>query len=471
MREDSRTSMKPSKLHSRGDRSFAVRRGSANIQPARFLAISFAAAIAIGTLLLSLPVASVHDEPIAFIDALFTATSAVCVTGLTVLDTGSTWSSFGQAVIGVLVQIGGLGVMTMSTLVVLALGRRVTLQERLIIKEAFAEGSIAGMVRLVRRVAVYTLVFEAFGALVLAWRWFDEFGFPYAIWLGVFHSVSAFNNAGFDLLAGDSLVSYVHDPVINLVIPMLIIFGGLGIVVLRDVRGLLSRSHPRHRLSLHSKVVLTTTFGLVALGFFVICALEWNNPATVGNEHWSTKLLAAWFHSAASRTSGFNTLPVSELHEGTLALLMMLMFVGASPGSTGGGIKTTTFAAIIAAVWATIQGKEDIEMFGRRLSHTVVFRAMTIAAMALSCIVLFTTLLVVVEQQPFFRLLFEEVSAFATTGMSVGAAAEMTPLGKSILIVSMYIGRLGPLTLAFAMVQRGLSKSRIRLPEDKLPVG
>ena len=455
--------MKPGKLYSQ---TLTGSRGTFSLKPAQFLAISFAITIALGAVLLSLPVARAENIDVSLLDALFTATAAVCLAGLAVVDTSQTWSPFGQLVILVLMQVGGLGVMTMSMLVVLALRRKVTLRERLIIQESFSEINIAGMVRLIRQVVSITLFLEVVGALLLAWRWSHDFGWRDGLWLGFFHSVSAFNNAGLDLFSV-SMVPYVGDWSINLIIPGLSILGGLGIIVLRDL--LAWRFRRPHRLSLHTKIVLATSAGLLVWGFLMILILEWSNPLTLGQHPLSTKLLAAWFHSVAPRSSGFSTLPIDGMEDATLFLTMMLMFVGASPGSTGGGVKTTAFAAVISAVIATVRGQSDIEMFGRRITRWAVMRSLSIIIISLTAISIMTLLLAMTEEQPFISLLFEVFSAFGTVGLSTGITPELTPVGKLILIAAMYVGRLGPLTLAVAMVQ---NKHRsIRLPEEKISVG
>ena len=435
--------------------------------PSQILVTGFAGLILFGAFLLSLPLSSAAGEPTNFIDALFTATSAVCVTGLVVVDTGTYYSTFGQIVILLLIQIGGLGFMTMGTLFALLLGKKISLRERLIMKEAYNKMSIEGVVRLARAVLAITFLIEGIAALILGFRFAEEFGLARGMYYGLFHSVSAFNNAGFDLL-GDfrSLTGYASDIPVNLVISVLVILGGLGFSVAVDI---LSKRKWR-AFSLHTKIVISTTAILLAAGMAAVFLLEFNNAATMKGLPLQTKLTASWFQGMTPRTAGFNTLDIAGLRQATQFMIIIFMFIGASPGSTGGGVKTSTFAALVMAVIAMIRGKEDVEMFGRRLPRDIVHRSLTIVAASIVFVILITMLLTITEQADFLAVLFEAVSAFGTVGLSMGLTAKLTVLGKLVIILTMYAGRLGPLTIAFALAQRR-QKALYHLAEEKIMVG
>ncbi|MBU7007204.1 TrkH family potassium uptake protein [Phosphitispora fastidiosa] len=435
--------------------------------PSQILVTGFAGLILFGAVLLSLPLSSAAGEPTNFIDALFTATSAVCVTGLVVVDTGTYYSTFGQIVILLLIQIGGLGFMTMGTLFALLLGKRISLRERLVMKEAYNKMSIEGVVRLAKAVLAITFLIEGIAALILGFRFAGEFGLARGMYYGLFHSVSAFNNAGFDLL-GDfrSLTGFTSDIPVNLVISVLVILGGLGFSVAVDI---LSKRKWR-AFSLHTKIVISTTAILLAAGMAGVFLLEFNNAATMKGLPLQAKLMASWFQGMTPRTAGFNTLDIAGLRNATQFLIIIFMFIGASPGSTGGGVKTSTFAALVMAVIAMVRGKEDVEMFGRRLPRDIVQRSLTIIASSIVFVILITMLLTITEQAEFLAVLFEATSAFGTVGLSMGLTAKLTLLGKLVIIFTMYAGRLGPLTIAFALAQRS-RKALYHLAEEKIMVG
>ncbi|MBE3589281.1 MAG: TrkH family potassium uptake protein [Firmicutes bacterium] len=440
--------------------------------PARVVVLSFAGAIAAGTLLLLIPAATAPGRHTDVLTALFTATSAVCVTGLTVVDTSKHWTPLGQAIILLLIQVGGLGIMTMSTLLFFLLGRRITLRERLLIQEALGQESLAGLVRLVRAILVATVTIEAAGALVLAARWSFDYPWRKALWYGVFHAVSAFNNAGFDIF-GPSMMGYVGDPVVNLVIPGLIITGGIGFTVIMDL--VYSRRLGRP-LTLHTRLVLLTTAALIAAGFVVVLLAEWSNPRTLGGLPLGARLWAAFFQAVVPRTAGFFSVDIGALRPFTLLFMVVLMFIGASPNSTGGGIKTTTFSVVALTVWATIAGREDVTFAGRRLHWSVVNRAIAIAVIAFTLVVAVTGALLFIQGAPFLNLLFETTSAFGTVGLSAGVGTgSLTPTLNSwarlLIIGMMFIGRVGPLTAAVAIARRQRRRPLYRLPVDRVMVG
>ncbi|WP_047014017.1 TrkH family potassium uptake protein [Paenibacillus sp. IHB B 3415] len=438
------------------------------LAPPQILVLGFAAVIMIGTLLLMLPVSSVAGEPLHFMDALFTATSAACVTGLAVVDTGTHLTGFGQAVILVLIQIGGLGFMTMATLFALVFKRRISLRDRLILQEAMNQSSMEGIVRLIRKVLIYSLVIEAAGAVLLSVRWAFDMPLGQAVYYGLFHAVSMFNNAGFDLFGGyyNSLTEYAGDPVINLVVMFLIVSGGIGFIVMSD----LAEYRRKRRLSLHSKVVLSMTFGLILTGMAVIFIFEFTNARTLGPMNPGTKIWASLFQSVAPRTAGANTLDITGLRQATQFFIVILMFIGASPGSTGGGIKTTTFTLMIGAVISMLRGREDIVLFRYRLAQERVFKALTITLLALLLIVAVSMMLSTTEGLPFLMILFETTSAFANVGLSLGLTPELTQVGKILICLTMFAGRLGLLTLAYALGPKQ-GKPLYKYPEGKMIIG
>lgn len=439
-----------------------------SFSPAQILVGGFLALIIFGTILLSLPIASV-DEPLPLLDALFTATSAVCVTGLVVVDTGTHFTKFGQGVILLLIQAGGLGFMTMATLFFLILGKKITLKERLIMQEALNQFSLEGLVRLTKYILLLTLVVQGVGAILLGLRFSLDHGLPLGMYMGLFHSISAFCNAGFDIMGivGEgSMSAYLNDPIVNFIIIGLFVIGGLGFTVLVDIYN--RRSYKR--MSLHSKFVLILTVTLLILGFVGVFILEYNNPNTLGQLQFHQKILPSFFTGATTRTAGFNTLDTGALRPSTLFFMIVLMFIGASPASTGGGIKTTTFGLLLISVLAMIKGKEEVNLFNRRLPVNIILKALSIIVIALIVIGTATIILSRTENQEFLNVFFEVVSAFGTVGLSTGITSELTAIGRGLIICIMFAGRVGPLTLALAFGQR-LRPSKIRYPEEKVLVG
>lgn len=440
--------------------------------PSQLLAASIAGLVAAGTVLLWLPISS--PGQLTLLQAFFTSTSAVCVTGLLVVDTPTALSGFGQVVVLILIQAGGLGYMAITTVVSVALGRQLTVHERLTLQEALNVYTMEDLIRFAVTVFKLTLVFELAGALLLAVRWAPEMGVARAAYFGIFHSVSAFNNAGFALFP-DSLISYRGDWLVNLVVCGLLISGGLGFVVLTELgRWFRQRTF---RLSLHTKLVLTLSGLLIAAGTALILLLERNNPMTLGALGRSDALLAALFQSVTSRTAGFNTLDIGALHAPTLFVLMLLMFIGAAPGGTGGGVKVTTFGIIVAALWSTVRGSDEPSIFRRRLPPGLVARAFFISLIAFLALNIVAGLLLVTEQRELLRTLFETASAFATVGLSTGEAGAPVSLaghfsatGQLLVAFAMFIGRIGPLTLAVALAYRRAGP-RIRYPEGKVLIG
>lgn len=412
-----------------------------------------------------------NGERLSFINALFTATSATCVTGLVVVDTGTYFSMFGQIVIVTLIQIGGLGFMTMATLFAFALKKRISLKERLILQEAMNQGSMEGIVRLIRKVIRYSLTIELIAAIIFSIRWSIDLGPAKGIYFGIWHAVSFFNNAGFDLFGSvsgpfSSLTSYAADPVINIVSMGLIVLGGIGFIVMSD----LLEYRKVKRLSLHSKVVLSTTGVLILTGAVVMYAFEFSNTKTLGSLDWSGKIWASLFQSVTPRTAGANTVDIGAMRQASQFFMIILMFIGASPGSTGGGIKTTTFMTLIGAIVAMIRGKEDIVLFHYRLGKDRILKAITLTMIALFLVIFVAMILSTTESHPFLMILFEVTSAFGTVGLTMGLTTDLTVVGKILISLTMFAGRLGPITLAYALGPK-TEKELYRYPEGKITIG
>ena len=422
--------------------------------PGRLIALGFAAVILIGSALLMLPISIRPGVEVAYIDALFTSTSAVCVTGLIAVDAYDNFTVFGQAVLAGLIQIGGLGVTSVGVGLILAAGRRVSIKGRSLVKEALNVDSFQGMVRLIQWVLKVTLCFEGAGAVLSFLTFSQDYPLPRALWTSVFHSVAAFNNSGFDILGGmQNLIPYQSDVLLNLVTCALIIFGGLGFLVMLDIR----RAGSFRKLTFHSKVVITTTAALLIAGTLLLKATE--------DMTW----LGAFFHSVSARTAGFSTYSMGELTNAGLFTLILLMFIGASPGSTGGGIKTTTFFALMQQVRAVFTKKKP-GGFHRTLPGEAIDKAGVIALLSVVVVCVGTFLLCVLEPElDFVRLLFEEVSAFGTVGLSTGITPDLSVASKLVLIFTMYIGRLGAFTLFSLWIDR--PDPSIRYTEEMITIG
>ncbi|HSG05909.1 MAG TPA: potassium transporter TrkG, partial [Nitrospiria bacterium] len=388
--------------------------------PTQILVIGYLVLIASGTFLLSLPFAAQEGRDISLMDAVFTATSAICVTGLIIKDTPVDFSLFGQLVILLLVQLGGMGYMSAATLLLLLVGKRIGLRERMVIQETLSTFTLGGLVRFLKNIAKFVLLVELVGAIFLTARFMSDYPFGKAAYLGIFHSISAFNNSGFSLFKG-SMAQYREDWVTNGVMILLILMGGIGFLVYQDVRQWLNKEVSR--ISLHSKVVLVATAGIVFFGWAGFLVFEHDNPRSLGVLPWHEMGLTSLFQTVSIRTAGFSTTAIAPLSEPTLYLLILLMFVGGSPGSTGGGIKTTTLAVMIVSLWATMRGREEATIFYRRIPSMVIAKAFFLAALAMMLVTGETLLLLYTEGQPFLRTLFEVTSAAGTVGMSTGDGA------------------------------------------------
>jgi len=425
--------------------------------PAASLLLLFAFLVTVGTALLMLPIATNDGSATRFIDALFTATSAACVTGLTVLDTATHWSPFGQVVILVLIQIGGFGIMAGSTLLLfLFIGRRTTLRDRVLVQESLGGLHLGSVTSLVKRIAIFTIVCELIGAIILGIAFTSgpeagPPGDPLGIWWGVFHSVSAFNNAGFDLTGGfRSLGPFVDDWVVLLTIAVLLTAGGLGFAIVGDA--LFKRRWAR--MALETKVVLMTSAVLLIGGAITIGFTEWTNPATLGALPPEQRMLNAVFESATLRTAGFTALDTGAFAEATLFAVMALMFIGGASGSTAGGIKVNTFSVLLIAIASTVRGQPSAQAFGRRIQHAIVYRALTVALLAVAFVFVIGLSLTLTTDATFVQTLFEAVSAFGTVGATTGITPDLTDPARLITSLAMFIGRLGPLTLVLGLAAR-----------------
>jgi len=432
----------------------------------QLVALTFLMLILTGTGFLMLPAASVSGMPLSFVNALFTATSAVCVTGLAVVDTGTFFSFFGQMVIIILIQLGGLGIMTFATMISVAIGKKINLRERLLIQETLNQEGFSGVVRLALHVIKYTFLIEFIFGSILAFHLYPIYGNK-ALYMGYWHSISAFCNAGFDLFGNyDSLVNFKGDVVVNLSIMSLIILGGLGFIVLEDV--LAKRNFKS--LKAHSKIVLISTAVLIFGGTVSLWLMEHNNIDTIANLSGMDQWMACMFQSVTSRTAGFNTLPIEKMTDSSLLFLIMLMFIGASPTSTGGGVKTTTFVVVLLTVWSLLHEKSDIEVFNRRIGKKAVNKAFAIFILALFLILVVTLLISWNDNIPVIQVLFEVVSAFGTVGLSVGITRDLSEISKLLLVLTMYAGRVGVLTFAMLLLQKPRPE-KIKYPEEKVIIG
>ncbi len=443
------------------------------LSPAAVLVLGFAAFIAVGTLLLTLPISRATGQWTSPLDALFTATSAVCVTGLIVQDTGTYWSLFGQVVILVLIQLGGLGFMTSSTLLLLLIGRRAGLRHRMIQREAIGGEGLGSALNLTRQIALFTLGVEAVGAVILTSRFWNDVGPVRAAWWGIFHAISAFNNAGFDLLGGfRSLIPYNREPVVLLTVSVLIILGGISFAVVADLHenrhAIWKRQSPR--LALDTRLVLLTTAGLLVFGTLALLFTEWTNPATLGPMNFGDRVLNAFFHSVSARTAGFNAVNMGSLREDSLLIIVALMFIGGAATSTAGGIKVQTFSLLFFAIVSSIRGTHEVESFQRRVPTADLLRAISIALLAIFLIFVATVGLSQTEPLKVLPLMFETVSAMGTVGLTTGITTDLSMGGRWIVILAMFIGRIGPLTLFLALAARE-RRPRYQWPEERVKLG
>lgn len=440
----------------------------------RTICLGFIAVIAVGALLLLMPFSTSDGTWSDPITALFTSTSAVCVTGLSVVDVGKYYSFWGQFFLVLLVQVGGLGYMTATTFLLLLLGRRFGLKDKIAIQQSLDKSGLDGVVQLVQSILATTILFELTGVFLLMPVFVPQDGFKDGLWSSVFHSVNAFNNAGFSLYS-DNLIGYIGSPLINFTIGGLIIFGGIGYQVIMEMylwlRDRFYKSPICTVFSLNFKVVTSTTAVLVILGTIAFLLMEYNNPETFGPLNFPQKVMAAWFQSVTPRTAGFNTIDIGKMSETALFLTIALMFVGASPGSTGGGIKTTTFRILFSCTAAVLEGKEQVQCYQRQIPIALILKTISVVFGSLMVVIASATLVELANPElEFMQVLFEVVSAFGTVGLSTGITAKISAIGKLVLIATMYIGRVGVLLLMSVAV--GDPKpTTFKYPEESLLVG
>ena len=437
--------------------------------------LSFLIAILIGALLLSLPISSADGKAKPFLDALFTATTSTCVTGLVVTPTVSSWSIFGQAVILILIQIGGLGVITIMSGLMILLHKKIGIGDRLLLQDAFNLNSLSGLVRFVKKVVGGTFIIEGIGALLYMIVFIPQFGAK-GVWISVFTSISAFCNAGIDIIAENSLCDYELNPIINIVTSSLIILGGIGYIVWWDVlRVLRLRRTEKVRffraLTLHSKIAITATLILILAGAGLIFAFEYNNPQTIKDYTLLQKIEVSLFQSVTTRTAGFATVPQENLTNASAFVCLLLMFIGGSPVGTAGGIKTVTFAVLVASAFASVRNKENTEVFGRQLTKQAVSKAVAVTCMSFIIMFTSTVFLSAVTEANALDIIYETVSATATVGLTRNFTASLGSIGKFIIIVTMYLGRVGPISLAVAFKRSKDNQNIIRNPIEEISVG
>ena len=448
-----------------------VRRRKVSMSTTKLIALCFLGIILLGTGLLMLPVSSRSGEPCQFLPALFTATSATCVTGLTPFDTWTQWSGFGQTVLLCLIEIGGLGFMSAATLVIFLFRRKVGLRQRMVMAQALSLNEMDGVVRLQRMVIFGSLGVEAAGALILTLWFWPKYGFACALRWGVFHSVSAFCNAGFDIFGsmkpGSSLLLFQNDPVVLLTLGTLVVLGGLGFLVWQDI----AEKRSWKKLTVYSRLVLLATAILIVSGWALICILEWNNPETLGGLSVGSKLLGGLFQSITLRTAGFDAINQAGLTQGGKAVSMMLMLIGGSSGSTAGGLKTVTFLVVLLFIWARARGRSNVSVFCRTIPQEQALNAMTISLIMVLLSVLGGIFVCATSPVSFTDGLFESISALATVGLTAGATGLLSVPAKILIIIFMYFGRVGVLTISLGFLMGNQAVERFRYAETSLLIG
>ena len=439
--------------------------------------LSFLVVILIGTLLLTLPISSADGKVTPVIDAMFTAATSVCVTGLVVVDTFSHWSVFGQVVILILIQCGGLGIVTFTAFVMVVIGKKVTLKDRMLLQDALNLETMKGLVKFMKKVLTGTIVVESIGALCYMFVFVPEYG-PRGIWISIFNAVSAFCNAGIDIIGNSSLQPYATNVWVNIVTILLIIMGGIGFVVWWDILGIVEKlkkkditsSHLFRKLSLHSKIVIITTLVLIFGGGTLIMLLEYGNPDTIGNMNFGHKIVASIFQAVTTRTAGFCTFSQKHMRDATTLLCIIMMFIGGSPVGTAGGIKTTAFALVILSARATVKGTEDVTVNRKTIPSKKVKKALGVITIAITVLFIMIMLLSIVNGGEFLDVFFEVTSAIATAGLSRDYTATLNLAGKAIIILCMFLGRVGPISLVIAF-NFSKNKGIVMYPEEDITVG
>jgi len=452
-----------------------VRKKKIALSTTQIILLSFLLTILLGSVLLVLPISSANGEAVSYLDALFMATTSTCVTGLVTLPTVSTWSVFGQIVILLLIQIGGLGVITIMSGLMILLHRKMGIGDRLLIQDAFNLNTMSGLVKFVKNVLFGTLIVEGIGALLYMFVFIPEFGAK-GIWISVFNSVSAFCNAGIDVIAENSLGNYATNPLINIVTSALIILGGLGYIVWWDVlRVFKSRSKKNRKifrhLTLHSKIAIVFTAGLIVIGAILIFIFEYANPLTIGEMSLFDKIQVSFFQSVTTRTAGFATIPQENLTNASATVSIILMLIGGSPVGTAGGMKTVTIAVLLCSAFATIRNKNSATLFGRRISEESVKKSVAVAVAFMTICTISTVLLMATNNVSALDAVYETVSATATVGLSRNLTATLNAFGRFIIIVTMYFGRVGPISLAVALGSKNESQNVISEPTEDISIG
>lgn len=437
--------------------------------PYMIFIIGFAIIIFIGTILLKLPISSVNGRSLGFIDAFFTATSATCVTGLAVVNTADYFTVFGKVVITILIQVGGLGIMTISAMVSFFIGKKISLSTRVLIMEERNSNELQGVVKLTKYIVIYTFLAELIGAIFFSFVFVKDYGVDKGIAFSLFHSISSFCNAGFDLM-GNSMTNYVHNPIINITVSLLVIVGGIGFFVFWDIYQCKSFK----RLCLHSKLVIIITSILLIGGATLFFFLEYSNISTIGNLNLLGKIQASIFQSMTTRTAGFNSVEIGNLRMPTVFIMVILMFIGGSSTSTAGGIKTTTMGVIFISIYNLVKGKRDIEIFEKSITYQTALKAVAIVGIATFIISISAFVLTITELNmgfSFLDILFEVVSAFSTVGLTRGITADLSQIGRILLSFVMFIGRVGPLTVAFALMKENKNLGNYTYAEGKIIIG
>lgn len=436
----------------------------------RIIMLGFLLGALIGACLLSLPISLKPDVHLKFVDALFVSTSGICVTGLSTVNIGQTFSGFGQVVLLLLIQLGGLGFVTFATLLLLAFRKRVTLEDRLLIQSAYNLDTLSGLVGITIRIVKATLAIELIGALGYAFVFIPEFG-PIGIWYSLFHSVSAFCNAGIDLLGGNSLCVYRDNVLINVVTMFLIIAGGLGFPVYWEIGRMLKKKKvDQRKLNYHSKLVIYVTIALIVGGALFTFVAEYNNPDTLGTLSLPNKIMASLFQSVTLRTAGFVTIDQAGFRSASCLLYLLFMFIGGSPAGTAGGVKTITVLMLLASVIANIKGKKDVAVMNRKITDTIIRRCVAIVSFSFMMLIGLSIVLLLVNPADFLDVLYEMTSAIATVGLTRGLTGELNSAGKIVVSLAMYLGRIGPISLALAFNSKKVINS-VSYAEGKVIIG
>lgn len=448
------------------------------LRPAQQIALGFLSVILIGSVLLSLPIA--QQTPVSYLDNLFIATSAVCVTGLSPLVVADSYTVFGQVIIMLLMQIGGLSLMTFIALFLIAIGGKLNISDKIVMQETLNRTTLEDITKFITFIIRYTLVFQTFGFVLLSLRFVPSYGPSLGLFKSLFISISAFNNAGFDILGANSLQSYATDPLVNFTIMFLIIMGGLGFSVWFDLRKS-SQSLLKHvpvkrmltQLRVHVKLVLLVTFALIFIGWMYIFLVEFNNPNTLGAYSFFDKLMIALFQSVTLRTAGFSTINIAYLRPATHMLMMLFMFVGGSPGGTAGGIKTTTFALVLLYVITELRNKESLVLYNKTISRDVLRRAVTIVVMSIGIVFIGIVSLSLFQNTSFLPLMFEAFSAMGTVGLSMGITSSLNQGAKIVIMLLMFIGRIGPVVLAYTLKSNRVMRraNLVEYPQGQVIVG